>query len=194
MLKTALTKVFLPILGLGVLATACTPNETPTADAPGEPMDTVAVATVVVLPDGTECLNAGDGATLAFDGERLSYTCGDDRGLLGDVVITDGMEATLNVATLDGTTITDSETLALTVNAVELTDGTVCLNAGQGATLAFDGQRLNFTCPEAAEETGLIGDIATEDGVFTVEQAILDGTNLVSSEVTTIAVVETATP
>lgn len=182
------------------MAVACTPSETPTADTTDPaatetaPAETSEMATAVVLPDGTECLHAGEGATLSFEDKRLNYTCGEDQGLLGDVEITNGVEVALELATIDGTTITESEPLTLTLNAVELADGTVCLNAGEGATLAFDGQRLNFTCPEATEETGLIGDIATDEAAFSVERATLDGTSLVSSESTAIATIETAEP
>lgn len=200
MLKPLITKVLLPVLSLSILAVACTPSETPTADTPDPaatetaPAEMGEMATTVVLPDGTECLHAGEGATLAFEDKRLNYTCGDTQGLLGDIEITSGMEVTLDVATIDGTTITESEPLTLAINAVELADGTVCLNAGEGATLAFDDQRLNFTCPEAAEETGLLGDIATDGAAFSVERATLDGTSLVSRESTAIATIETAEP
>lgn len=69
MLKTSITKVLLPVLGLSVLAVACTPSETPTADTTDPaatetaPAETSEMATAVVLPDGTECLHAGEGAT-----------------------------------------------------------------------------------------------------------------------------------
>lgn len=187
--------VLISLLCLGALA-ACTPAEEPTATDTPAAEDTTVVAseTAIVLPDGTACLNAGQGATLAFEGKRLNYTCGDTQGLIGDIDIIDGTEITLELATLDGTTITASEALTLTVNAVELADGTTCLNAGEGATLAFDGQRLNFTCPDAASEAGLLGDITAEEGIFTVAVATLEGTDLVSTETQAIAALETATP
>jgi hypothetical protein len=191
MVKLAVTKTLLPALCLGALA-ACTPAEE-TVTAPATP-PAEGAATAIVLPDGTECLNAGQGATLTFEGQRLNYTCNDTTGLVGDVVITNGTEMTLAVATLEGTTITESEAMGLTVNAVELADGTVCLNAGQGATLAFEGKRLNFTCPDAAVEAGLLGDITDDDGVFSVEMATLEGTQLVGTETVTLSRLETAMP
>jgi hypothetical protein len=41
-----------------------------------------------------------------------------------------------------------------------------CTFAGTGATLAFEGKRLNFTCPRVGDrELGLIGDVVhTEQG------------------------------
>ena len=59
----------------------CTPGKQPAASA---------AETAIQLPDGSQCLFAGKGATLAFDGKRLNYTCGNTAsgeqiGLLGDL-------------------------------------------------------------------------------------------------------------
>jgi hypothetical protein len=198
MMKSTLSKAVLSVLCVGTLA-ACTVPDTTEVEAPPEMPETEvetpasAMETAIVLPDGTECLHAGRGATLAFEGKRLNYTCGDTIGLIGDITIANGSELTLEMATIDGTTITGSETMVLMVESVDLADGTVCLNAGQGATLAFDDNRLNFTCGDD-NTTGLIGDITQEDGVFIAEMATLDGTSLVSTEIMPVATLTTTMP
>jgi hypothetical protein len=46
-----------------------------------------------------------------------------------------------------------------------------CLFAGTGATLAFEGKRLNFTC--GSPEVGLLGDIVLSDAGWTIEKAAI---------------------
>jgi hypothetical protein len=148
-------------------------------------------ATKIALPGGTECLFAGKGATLAYEGQRLNYTCGDSLGLIGDIAIANGTEMTVTTATIAGTEITGSEPLTFTIEAIELADGTTCLNAGHGATLAFEGKRLNYTC---TENTALVGDITQSGETFMVENATLDGTNFVSSERVNIQTLSAVAP
>jgi heat shock protein HslJ len=58
--------------------------------------------------------------------------------------------------------------------AVELSDGTRCLHAGFGATLAFDGKRLNYTCELVGEDQiGLLGELQDMDGVLMAERAVI---------------------
>jgi hypothetical protein len=198
MFKFALNKIVISLVCVGALA-SCTVPDTTEAEAPAEMPETEAetptsaMETVIVLPDGTECLHAGQGATLAFEDKRLNYTCSDTMGLIGDITIENGSEITLETATIDGTTITASEPMVLMVESVDLADGTVCLNAGQGATLAFEGQRLNFTCGDD-NTTGLIGDITQEDGFFSAEVATLDGTSLVGTEMMPVSTLTTVMP
>lgn len=122
--------------------------------------------TEIVLQDGTICQHAGFGATLAFDGQRLNYTCGGpELGILGDPVFT-GEVATLELVRLSlgsgPATVSRRETVALTFGHVELEDGTRCAFAGRGATLAFEGRRLNYTCGN--DQIGLIGEFEFADG------------------------------
>lgn len=160
-----------------VLAAGCVaPPQQPSPEADTAPGD---LATTIVLPDGTECNFAGRGATLAYEGERLNYTCSDTLGLIGDVTISNGTDITVTTATLEGANITGSEPLTFTLQAIKLVDGTLCLNAGQGATLAFEGKRLNFTCND---DLGLVGDIVQSEEIFIAEKAVLEGTNIVSSD------------
>ncbi len=142
---------------------------------------TKAGETAIQLPDGTVCQFAGTGATLAFDGKRLNYTCGEMDGdqvaLLGEPEIS-GTDWTVEKAVIghgdEGFFVRDSETVSMTVSSVELEDGTVCLNAGRGATLAFEGKRLNYTCEEQGNNTiGLIGDFQQEDGYWMAERALI---------------------
>ena len=188
-------KALLAGLCLGTLVGCVVPDE-PAADTDTpvteDPTPTEAAETAIVLPDGTPCLHAGRGATLTFEGKRLNYTCGDAAGLIGDVTVDQGMDITLEKATIDGTTITGSEPMLLMVSEVTLADGTLCLNAGRGATLAFDEKRLNFSCETV--DGGLIGDITEDDGVFMAELALLDGTELISSETVPVARMKTVEP
>lgn len=179
------------ICRLSVLFVTALAACTPPPDAGSAPdAEAAAVETTIVLPDGSECRFAGRGATLAFEGKRLNYTCSESQGLIGEVVIANGMEMMVEVATIDGTTITDSEPLSFWVGTVELADGPTCLNAGQGATLAFEDQRLNYTC---SDDTVLIGEISQSEATFRVDQAFVDGTTIVAPVSTrNIAVLQAA--
>jgi hypothetical protein len=47
------------------------------------------------------------------------------------------------------------------ISALTLTDGTVCRSTGKGATLAFEGQRLNFDCGSSGvDRVGILGPLA----------------------------------
>ncbi|TVP69363.1 MAG: hypothetical protein EA342_03475 [Leptolyngbya sp. LCM1.Bin17] len=160
-----------------ILAAGCVaPPQQPSPEAGTAPED---LATAIVLPDGTKCNFAGRGATLTYEDQRLNYTCSDTLGLIGDVAIANGTDITVTTATLEGANITGSEPLTFTLQAIELADGTVCLNAGQGATLAYEGKRLNFTCND---DLVLVGDIVQSEETFIAEKAVLEGTDFVSSD------------
>lgn len=181
-LKRNLMKAFAPALstcGLVALVASLPVAAFASESIIGETLP--AGATTIGLPDGTECNFAGQGATLAYEGKRLNYTCSDTIGLIGEVVVTNGTEITVDVATIAGTTITGSELLTFTISAVELADDSICLNAGQGATLTYSDRRLNFTC---APDKVLIGDVTTSAPTFTVDQAFLEGTRIVEPIIT----------
>ncbi|MCB0130032.1 MAG: hypothetical protein KDD78_04260 [Caldilineaceae bacterium] len=208
----------LMIIGLGALAlalSACAPLAAPTDPVPAAavpaaptPAEEAAPAmeepvSTITLPDGTVCLFAGEGATLAFDGERLNYTCADPNppvvGLLGDIQVQSdsGTNVAATLATAvhgdDGFTLDDSQPAAGLITSLRLEDGTDCLWAGEGATLAFDGKRLNYTC--GSPELGIIGDL-TDAGELqaTGELATLvhgdDGFTVESSTMATALVTE----
>lgn len=141
-------------------------------------------ATIFVLPDGAPCRWAGEGATLAFDGKRVNYTCSKNAeritALLGDP--TPGAAGVWSVekATIkhdsNGFTLASSESLTLLAATLDLADGTQCAFAGQGATLAFAGKRLNYTCGKPSTEiVGILGDLTIgARGVITAEKVLID--------------------
>jgi hypothetical protein len=114
-------------------------------------------------------------------GDPITYDCGDGRGLRGEVRI-DGTYMTVDREgreNFDRDAIIESENIRFLIAEIVLTDGTICRHAGEGATLAFEGKRLNYTCGRSA---GLIGDIDIQTGgVFEAEKASLRGTELISS-------------
>ena len=174
------------LLVVAIAAAACAPAATPTpvpptavppapTKAPTPPAATspAPVTAAIVLPDGTKCDFAGRGATLSFDGKRLNYTCGaNDVGLIGDVRKA-GTGLAVEKVTLtrkdNAWAIGKSETITMEIATIELTDGSKCDNAGKGATLSFDGKRLNYTC--GSNELGLIGDLQIREYVVSVERA-----------------------
>jgi hypothetical protein len=157
-----------------------------------------ALLAVVVLPDGTWCRHAGFGATLAFDGKRLNYSCGEpgdnELGLIGDLQNEAGVlmaeQATLG-RDASGFVLEATEMVAVTPLRIDLDSGIQCLSSGEGATLAFVGQRVNYTCSDPnAPITGLLGDFTqVQETVWSVEHATLargaDGFTLETSEVIT---------
>lgn len=175
--------VVVALVALSIAAVACTaPAATPTAVPPTAVPPTVtkppaaaptAPAASIVLPDGTRRDFAGRGATLAFDGKRLNYTCGSaEVGILGDIRKAGAGIAVERVALArkdNAWTIAKSETITMEIATIELPDGTACANAGKGATLAFDGKRLNYSC--GGDELGLIGDLQINGEFVSAERA-----------------------
>ncbi|MFZ1755141.1 MAG: DUF4377 domain-containing protein [Caldilineaceae bacterium] len=137
---------------------------------------------VIVLPDGSQCEFAGTGATLAFDDKRLNYTCSPAEtlpftGLLGDIAQDEAGVLTVEVATINhndsGFVLEDSQTVTFLAAGLLLADGTQCDFAGRGATLAFDGERLNYTCGDPAN--ALLGPLVQGDaGEWTVSHVTLE--------------------
>ncbi|MEX1021391.1 MAG: hypothetical protein WDZ49_17150, partial [Litorilinea sp.] len=168
------------------------------ADDAADADDTDEFLTSITLPDGIVCLHAGRGATLAFDEQRVNYSCeGEAEGvLLGEMstqldllVVTYGVL----VEGDDGMELDSSEEIELRMAEVTLADGTVCRNAGQGATAAFDEGRVNFTCEGADnEEWVVLGDMTVDMDVLTATLAQLaDGDDgLEVGDSVTAAVVE----
>jgi hypothetical protein len=142
---------------------------------------------------------------LSFSDKRLNFTCpaenGSDVGLLGDITPTDKgweIERVVIGHTDKGFSVRSSEMVV--VLDIELIDGMRCSFAGTGATLAFSGERLNFTCPaEGGSDAGLLGDITPTDKGWEIERVVIvhtdKGFSVESSEMAQIAavVVEAAT-
>lgn len=183
------------------------PTATPVPEAPmtmpAAPADDFLAS--ITLPDGTECLHAGRGATTGFDGMRLNYTCSPLDAeeivfLMGDLEF-DGDLLTVMRGVMapgeDGFELLESGPITMMVAEVTTADGTVCLHAGRGATLAFDDLRLNYTCTvadagaEAAEgDVALFGDFSVDQDVVTIVQGVViagdDGPALASSAPVTV--------
>ena len=185
------------LLALASLLLACSPSATPTvapAAATAPPPNASDPFTTLI---GTRCAFAGTGATLGFHDKRLNFTCPPDgdyeTGLLGDVELSDRgweIERAVFEQTDDGFSLVSSDMAV--VNQIELQDGTLCAFAGTGATMGFDGKRLNFTCsPPADTFTGLLGDVQLGDEGWEIERAEIarsaTGFSLESSEMALIA-------
>jgi hypothetical protein len=105
----------------------------------------------IVLPTGETCAWAGEGATLAFDGKRLNYTCGSaELGLIGEVQLSNENVTAEKVSLqrgANGFEIASSEIVTGRIARVTLDSGEACFFAGTGATLALEEKRVNYTCP-----------------------------------------------
>lgn len=175
----------------GTLLPVSPPSSAPVTDASVS-------ATSIQLPDGMTCQFAGRGATLAFEGKRVNYTCGqsdkENTVILETPAFKDGVlmiQRGVMVRTADGFALKSSQLITMDITRIELVDGTKCFFAGKGATLAFEGKRLNYTC--GRPDIGLIGDITTNDPLWTAEKVLLewkpDGFAITSREVVKIKVV-----
>ncbi len=184
----------LAALLLGLLLAGCQPIQ-PAAEAPAA--DDVAAAApdassiddaapaAIVLPDGTECLWAGNGATLAFDEGRVNYTCGTtDAGdvvLLGDPVakeetvwtVTRGIVARENNAFV----LSESAQETFFLAQLDLADESTCLHAGFGATFGVEEQRVNWTCGDSEPLQVVAGPLsAIGSGIYTAFKAQVTST------------------
>ena len=161
-----------------LLLAACAPRVA-TTEADGVTATRAAavgeVTAVVVMPSLERCLHAGRGATIALGGDRLGWTCESPvdapRGLFGPPVVSGGVDVTWRLIATergeDGAFVIANEERveARAVRLMLATDET-CLFAGTGATTAFDGERVNFTCPD---EVVVVGDlIADADGLIAI--------------------------
>ncbi|MFN8632875.1 MAG: META domain-containing protein [Chloroflexota bacterium] len=160
-------------------------------------------ATSIQLPDGTVCRFAGTGATLAFEGKRVNYTC-DESGEQSSVILgaptlqagTLSFERGYVQRTADEFVLASADTMSVPILELVLVNGERCLAAGQGATLAFGGKRANYTC--GSPEVVLLGDPATPSPHWTIERAALargsDGFSVDSSAQTAIDMVIGVSP
>ena len=144
------------IAALLVLAAACAPRIV------GEDTYTA----TVVLPSMERCLFAGEGGTLAFDGERLSWTCESPvdgpRGLFGAPLVSAGVDVSWRLVATEravddgGYVITSEELVHGRAVRLVLADDRTCLFAGEGATMAFEQGRVNYTC---GDDVVVVGDL-----------------------------------
>ncbi|HIK45073.1 MAG TPA: hypothetical protein IGR64_09325 [Leptolyngbyaceae cyanobacterium M65_K2018_010] len=152
--------------------------------------------TTIVLPDGSQCFFAGQGATLTYQGQRLNYSCGDTLGLMGDVTFAQGTEITLQTATLDGTTITGITSQTLTISSVELADGTTCTNTAETNVdwRSIQDKPLYFFCGDADTVTGLTGTITDHNGILTTERITREGFDRGYTDTVNIVTLTTTQP
>jgi uncharacterized membrane protein len=151
--------------------------------------------TALTLTDGTVCRSTGKGATLAFEGQRLNFDCGqsgvDRLGLLGP--LSPGPEGLLQSRQAEigwnegSSSVRKVEPILARPAEIALLDGLTCRHAGRGATLAFDGRRASFTCGTKDGDTvALLGDLEAVEGGFRIVKARIahgaQGFTLVSSE------------
>jgi hypothetical protein len=137
-------------------------------------------ATSIQLPDGTVC-QFSTGATLSFNGQNVTYTCGtapdgSQTVILGNPNFQNGslvVQRGVVVPSSSGATLRSSDTLTLDITTVQLVDGTNCASTGQGATITVNGQRLNYTCGDPMN--GLIGDFNISQPLWTATRVQLSG-------------------
>lgn len=138
-----------------------------------------AVTEIVTLPGGEVCGFAGEGATLAFDGLRLSWTCdvapSGPRGLFGAPVVVGDTAVSWRLGTTGrraaggGFELVAMASVDALVARFQTAAGDTCAFAGMGATLAVDGRRVNYTCagdvvavgPLVADAAGLSATVGT---------------------------------
>ncbi len=142
-----------------VLAAACAPRIV------GEDTYTA----TVVLPSLERCLFADEGGTLAFDGERLRWTCESPvdgpRGLFGAPIVSAGVDVSWRLIATEravdggGYVITSEELVHGRAVRLVLADDQTCFFAGEGATMAFEQGRVNYTC---GDDVVVVGDLQAD--------------------------------
>ena len=124
----------------------------------------------VVLPNGEVCGYADEGATLGFDGQRLAWTCqvaeSGPRGLFGAPTVVRETDVSWRIATTAlradgaGFELARIDNVDARLTRLELESGEACAFAGEGATLAFGGRRVHYTCDGDAV---LVGAFVADD-------------------------------
>ena len=108
-------------------------------------------ATSITLPDGTLCQFAAS-STLSFQGQPVTYTCANPAVvILGTPVLQNGVWVVMQGAvqnTASGPAVVSSTRVEMDIARVNLLDGSSCAFAGRGATIAVNGQRVNYTCAD----------------------------------------------
>jgi uncharacterized membrane protein len=164
-----------------VASTAATRPESPAKEpppaAPVAPSGIRGEITALALPDGTECRQTEAGSTLRFRGQRVRFDCGRSAGDTVTLVgpLTPGPEGMLQaqkafVPWRSGEQEPrHTEATAVRPSEIVLTDGLICRFAGVGATLAFEGRRLSYTCGTKDGDTvALLGDLEPVEGGFRI--------------------------
>jgi hypothetical protein len=130
-----------------------------------------------VLADGRTCRRTDKWGTTTFKSQRIHFDCGplggDTVGVVG--ALTAGPDGFLVaqkalIAWREGESGTRPvEATPAKVSEVRLADALTCRAAGTGATLAFEGRRVTYTCGVKDGETvALLGDLEPVEGGFRV--------------------------
>lgn len=152
----------------------------------------------IVLPDGTTCTPVDPEIGVMVANGKVSHFCQDGVALVGDTQLVDdqGLVTRVVYDPAAPATILADELVPFEVRGATLADGTVCLGAGRGATLAFLGERVNYTCDGDAVILGYFewdgGSLFATKGVVThdsegfslasherMEVSVLDGSALI---------------
>jgi len=151
----------------------------------------------IVLPDGSICKAVDPEVNVSVAGGRVTHFCNEGIALVGDLLLEDdtGLVTRVTYDPADARNILDDSLVGLEVRGVTLVDGTECLHAGYGGTLAVDGARANYTCGEGAVILGYFEN--TDAGVF-AEKGIIthgpDGFTLVSKERVLVSTLDASSP
>ena len=143
------------------------------------------------MPDASTCGFAGTGATAAFNGQRLNYTCGpapnNGTSVLlgnptfqnGNLVVTQGIVDNIS----NDPTLRSSQTVTMTLTEVDLMDNAVCQPATPPDNVNVGGQTLNYTCGRSNE--GILGDFDLTNPLWMVQKVVLQaGTTTVQQRQT----------
>jgi hypothetical protein len=154
----------------------------------------------VDLVDGSICTFAGDNAVVV-GGQRVNFNCGSStQSLLGDFNTSQPLwtadkvnlqgnpptvqsRQTLGIGGVTGATSGATPTPALTptptpaaATSIRLPDGTLCQWSGSGATVSFNGQRVNYNCGARSDggTTVILGIPTFQNNVWQVNVGIVD--------------------
>lgn len=151
----------------------------------------------IVLPDGDTCKIVSPDLNPSLANGRVSHFCSDGVALVGGLQLGDGLGLVTRV-TYDPNepqNVFSDELVSIEARGVTLADGTVCLHAGEGATLAFDGERANYTCDD---DSVLIGAFEADgDEVFATRATFTHddaGFHLVGKERVALQTIDGSSP
>ncbi len=151
----------------------------------------------IVLPDGDTCKIVSRDLDPSLANGRVSHFCSDGVALVGGLQLGDGLGLVTRV-TYDPNepqNVFSDQLVSIEVRGVTLEDGTVCREAGHGATLAFDGERANFTCDD---DSVLLGAFEADgDDVFATQATFThddDGFHLSGKERVAVQTLDASSP
>jgi uncharacterized membrane protein len=157
--------------------------------------------TLVTLSDETPCKPPGTGSELRHRGWRVAFDCGRSAGdtlaLVGPFTLGPGglLVAQKVLVPWRSGEQDPQRTESVPARAAEITlaSGLVCRFAGKGATLAFEGQRLAYSCgTKDGDSVALLGELESAADGFRILRARIahgdSGFTLRSSEPIPVAV------